>query len=227
MRKEYDLYGGKKIFMDDRFFKLTTDTVLLSSFVKADKSERGLDLGAGIGCLGILVSLKNGGVPVDGAEIVPGAAALARENYGKCGAAGDIVCGDYEKLPKTRSYGFCVSNPPYFGTDDGKQNLSDEMRKARHSQLRGLFEAADGALKEDGRLYFCIRPDRLGAALSLLSETGFFARRVRYARESAEHAPFLVMIEAARGKGETVTESPLILRDENGYTEEYKRIYGL
>ncbi len=226
MKKEYDLYGGKKIFMDDRFFKLTTDTVLLSSFVKAGKSERGLDLGAGVGCLGILVSLKNGGVTVDGIEIVPGAAALARENYGKCGVAGEIVCGDYEKLPKTRSYDFCVSNPPYFGTDDGKQNISEEMRRARHSELGGLFAAADGALGDNGRLFFCIRPQRLGAALTLLSENGFYAVRVRYASESAEREPFLAMVEAARGMGETVTDEPLILRDENGHTEEYKRIYG-
>ena len=73
MEKEYPFYEGKTLLMDDSFFKLTTDTVLLSAFVQVKSGQKGIDLGAGVGCLGLLVMLRNEGVAVDGVEISQGA----------------------------------------------------------------------------------------------------------------------------------------------------------
>ena len=69
MEREYPFYGEHTLLMDDRFFKLTTDTVLLSYFARVKKGERGIDLGAGVGCLGLLCMLRNPGVAVDGVEL--------------------------------------------------------------------------------------------------------------------------------------------------------------
>lgn len=227
MEKEYDFYSGKKILMDDSFFKLTTDTVLLSSFACIKAGERGLDLGAGVGCLGLLAELKNEGAAVDGIEISCGAADLARRNYENCGGKGKVVCGDFAQYPFTGDYDFVLSNPPYYGTDDGKRCAEEEIDRARHSDISELFKAAGRALKARGRLIFCMRAEKIQSTLLKLSDTGFNIKKMRFVHERADSSAFLVLMEAVREQCRTQVEKPLILRDEKGPTKEYKEIYGI
>ena len=223
MEKEYEFYGGKTILMDERFFKLTTDTVLLSDF--ASVRGRGLDLGAGIGCLGLLVEMRHGAT-VDGVEISEGAAALAAKNYERLNASGKIFASDFRELKIDDKYDFCVSNPPYFGENTGKCNKSEEISAARHADCEPLFAAAKRLMKYSGRLYFCIRADRLISVFSAMQRQGFSAKRMRFVHDTAESKASLALIEACRGGDFVKIEKPLILKDENGFTKEYCRIYG-
>ncbi len=227
MEKEYDFYGGKKIIMDDRFFKLTTDTVLLSSFARAEAGERGIDLGCGVGCLGLLCELKNPGVTVDGVEITPGAAALARKNYENCGAAGVIITGDVASFSQTGVYDLAVMNPPYFSGGGGKKSLSPEMAAARHADASLFFAAAARCLKKEGRLYYCVRASLKKAFEETALFCGFHTVRIREVRERENAAPSTSLCEAGFEKRDVIYEAPLVLRDGGGYTKEYKDIYGI
>lgn len=228
MEKEYPFYNGNTLLMDDRFFKLTTDTVLLSAFAQVKSGQKGLDLGAGVGCLGLLVMLRNEGVAVDGVEITQGAAELAQKNYALCGK-GDIAsvtrC-DYTKLEISNKYDFCVTNPPYFSPKAGLHSQSTEIDTARRGELFDVFSAAAKALKPSGKLFMCLRAERLACALSELERSGFCAKRIRFVHNTAESRASIVLIEAVQGKGESNIEQPLILKDLSGYTKEYQEIYG-
>ena len=59
-----------------------------------------------------------------------------------------------------------------------------------------------------------------------LEKTGFCAKRIRFVHNNEASQASIVMMEAMLGKGEPKIEMPLILRDENGYTKEYRDIYG-
>ncbi len=228
MEKEYPFYEGKTLLMDDSFFKLTTDTVLLSAFVRVKSGQKGIDLGAGVGCLGLLVMLRNEGVAVDGIEITQGAAELAQRNYTLCGKGdmASVTCGDYTKLEISNKYDFCVTNPPYFSPKEGLHSQSTEIDTARRGELFDVFSAAAKALKPSGRLFMCIKAERLSATFSELEKTGFCAKRIRFVHNTEASQASIVMMEAMLGKGEPKIEKPLILRDENGYTKEYRDIYG-
>ncbi len=228
MEKEFPFWGGTTLLMDDRFFKLTTDTVLLSAFAKVKRGEKGIDLGAGTGALGLLVMLRNEGVTVDGVEITEGAAKLAQKNYEICGCArrGEIFCGDYTKTEFSQKYDFCVTNPPYFAPKDGLHSKTEEIDTARRGELKDVFSAAARCLKKNGKLFMCIKAERLFATLSELEKAGFCAKRIRFVHNNLSSQASIVLIEATQGKGEPKAEKPLILRDENGYTKEYCEIYG-
>lgn len=228
VEKEYPFYSGHTILMDDRFFKLTTDTVLLSYFAQPRKGEHGVDLGAGTGCLGLLCMLRNPGVTVDGVELIEGAAALAERNYERCGVKqrAKIVNADYTRYKFERRYDFCISNPPYFSPARGKASLSPEIDAARRAELEGVCSAAARALKTSGSFYFCLRPERLDGAFSALHGCGFFVKRLRFVHDRAESKASIVLISARRGNEGVKIEPPLILRDQNGYTKEYCDIYG-
>ncbi|MBQ7623842.1 MAG: methyltransferase [Clostridia bacterium] len=227
MEKEYDFYCGKKIIMDDRFFKLTTDTVLLSSFVRARPGERGIDLGCGIGCLGLLCELRRPGVTVDGVEITPGAADLAQRNYGNCGGKGEIFTGDIAVFSPGRAYAFAVFNPPYFAGTGGKKSASGPIAAARHADASLFFGAASRCVAPGGRVYFCMRYGLLSGALEKAAAAGLYLNRARFVCER-EGANFTTALcEAGFLKTDAVYEKPLVLRDGAGYTEEYKEIYGI
>ena len=228
MEKEYAFYGEHTLLMDDRFFKLTTDTVLLSHFADIKKGTRGIDLGAGVGCLGLLCMLRNDGVRVDGIELTEGAALLAQKNYSRCGFAGEaqIIHGDYTGHRFDTKYDFCLSNPPYFSPQRGKNSLSPEIDAARRAELEGVCSAAARAIKTTGSFFFCLRPERLDAAFSALHQNSFFIKRLRFVHDKVGSKASIVMIEARRGSEGVKIDPPLILRDENGYTKEYCDIYG-
>ena len=228
MEKEYPFYNGTTLLMDERFFKLTTDTVLLSAFAQVKAGQKGLDLGSGTGALGILVMLRNEGVAVDGIEITQGAAELANKNYKLCKVdnLAKVWQGDYKALQKGGGYDFCVSNPPYFAKGAGLSSQSAEIDTARRGELFDTFSAADKVLKNGGKLFFCIKAERLSASFSELDRCGFCAKRLRFVHNNLDSQASIVLIEAQRGKGEPKIEKPLILKEGSEYTKEYREIYG-
>ena len=228
MQKEYPFFGEHTLLMDERFFKLTTDTVLLSHFASVKPKQRGIDLGAGVGCLGLLCMLRNPGVLVDGVELTPGAAELARLNYTRCGIpdTARVICGDYTQVRFDTRYDFCLSNPPYFSPERGKPSRTPEIDAARRAELEGVCRASARALKTTGSFFFCLRPERLDGASLALHQNGFFIKRLRFVHDRVDSRASIVLVDARRGSEGVKVDPPLILRDQNGYTKEYCDIYG-
>ena len=133
MRYEHHITLEKTIIQDDRFFKLSQDSLLLSDFAPEQKG-RILDLGCGVGILMILMLLKSPRAHALGLEITEGACELARLNLKKCGleTQGGVLECDIRLMPK-RLYGYfdcCISNPPYFSPSRGFSSQKSAMAAA-------------------------------------------------------------------------------------------------
>ena len=229
------LADGYEIIQSERFFKLTQDSVLLSSFAYISSDERGLDLGAGIGCLGILMMLRDAGT-IDGIEIEPGAAELAEENYARCGMAGRgrIVVGDFRSMPSemAQRYDMCVANPPYYSPRHGQIAAQPSLATARpslHGDISELCRAAARALKSGGRFYLCYKPSALDELMQALHSNFLAVKRLRLVHQNPKKRANLVLLEARRDRScELTVMPPLFINDEFGYhTNEYKQIYGI
>ena len=233
MTQTVKLAGGHEILQDDRFFKLTQDSVLLSDFAHISSDERGLDLGAGAGCLGIMMMGRDMGA-VDGIEIDLGAATLAAENYARCGlqGRGRIVGGDFRALPAdmTQRYDMCISNPPYYSPRQGQIALQPSLATARaalNGDISELCRAAARALKTGGRLYLCYKPSAMHELFVALRDNLLAPKRLRLVHQSPKKRAGLVLVEARRDRAcELNVMPPLFISDEAGAnTEEYRRIY--
>ena len=111
------LSNGFSLDTADGSFPLSTDSMLLSHFVRLPKNARVLDLGAGCATLGVLLCAKDGGCTVTGVELSERAHAAALENIHRNGLSGRIssICADFRTLSlPLGSFDVCVSNPPYF-----------------------------------------------------------------------------------------------------------------
>ena len=227
------LAGGHEILQDDRFFKLTQDSVLLSDFAYISSDERGLDLGAGIGCLGIMVMGRDKG-SVDGIEIEAEAARLATDNYARCSLSGRgrIVTGDFRALPgdMVQRYDMCISNPPYYSPRHGQIALQPSLATARtalNGDISELCRAAARALKTGGRLYLCYKPSALHELFIALRDNLLAPKRLRLVHLNTKKRAGLALVEARRDRAcELNVMPPLFINDEKGgESEEYRRIY--
>ena len=212
-------FNGYPIIQDDRFLKMTQDTALLSDFAKLKKKDRVLDIGAGVGSLGILLLVKNKDIITDGIEIEPEAAKIAQQNYHNCGFAGrgEIIIGDMKEMKAPDTYTVCISNPPYFDVKRGKTSQMASVATARaehNATITHVCQLAKRVLKWGGRLYFCYKPERLDKAFSALYDNQFAIKRLCFVHQRAEKPANLVLVEARYGGGEWCqVEPPIVIEN--------------
>ena len=96
------LANGFTLHIPQGCFPLSTDSMLLSDFVRPRKNSRILDLGAGCGTLGLLLCAKDPGCKVTGIELEETAHLAAVENIRRNALAHrmESICGDLRDLPQ-------------------------------------------------------------------------------------------------------------------------------
>jgi len=235
LRHENYLFPGHPIIQDDRYFKLSQDSVVLGAFLKVKKGEHFLDLGCGIGVLTMIALIRNPGCTGVGLEITEGAAELAAENLVNCGLSGrgEIICRDMRELQSDLSDRFevVISNPPYFAPTRGFSSPSEAIARARNEStgdIGDVCRAASKALKWGGRFYVCYPPDRMADLFEALRQNRLEPKVMRLVFPTDQKAPCLLLIEARKGGGMGLNILPsLILRRDGQKTPEFEEIYRL
>lgn len=211
-------------------YRYSIDSFLLASFVILRKREKVIDLGSGVGVIGLLLCARYPDCSVWGVEIqerlVQFARANSRENAMDSRAKN--LLGDFRKiedLPEGVSFDAAVSNPPYRPVGTGRQNRDDGRTVARHettARLADVVDAARSALKPGGRLFLIYPAWRTADLVTFLRGGGFEPKRLRYVHAREGQDAQMVMVEARRGGGAELTVlAPLcIWKDRGVYTDE-------
>jgi tRNA1Val (adenine37-N6)-methyltransferase len=229
------LWPGGPRLIQAAHFRLGTDCVLLADFVNTSGTKRGIDLGCASGAAMLLLLERSPDLNMTGLEIVPEAAALARENMAlnDLEARSEIVTGDirdHRALFRAGSFDLAVCNPPYFPQGSGATARDAERAAARSELLCTLPElcaAAAYLLRTGGRACFVHRPERLSELLVCMTAAGLEPKRLRLVCRDAESAPSLILVEGRRGGNPgLIIEPSLYLYGPDGTeSAEYKRIY--
>src|SRR4029077_13316478 len=112
------LLGGRvRLLQPRRGYRVAVDAVLLAAAVDAGPDQRALDLGAGVGAVGLCVAARLPGCRIVGIELQPELAALAERNAVLNGV-GDrlrtIVHDLALRLPQALGkFDHVATNPPY------------------------------------------------------------------------------------------------------------------
>ena len=229
------LWPGGPVFRQAAHVRLGTDCVLLADFVNTAGAKRGIELGCASGAATLLLLTRAPALCMTGLEIVPEAAALARENMAQNGLAAraEIVTGDirdHRRLFPAGDFDLLVCNPPYFPPGSGALPEDQDRAAARAELLCSLEEvcaAAGYLLKTGGRAFFVHRPERLAELFSHMAGAGIEPKRLRLVCKRADSAPSLILAEGRRGgRPGLVIEPALYLQDPDGSeSAEYRRIY--
>ena len=209
-----ELWPGGPLFRDAAPFRLSTDSVLLADFTRPRGGAEGIDLGCGSGVLSLLLALKDEKLHMTGLELLPEAAAAARENAELNGLDGRIAVVEGDIRPERAG---AVS--------------PEEGRAAARSEcgcsLTELCEAAAFLLRTGGSFFLVHRPERLSELCGQLSAHGLEPKRLRLVCHRADSAPSLVLLEARRGGKPDLKIEPMLVLcgQDGGESEEYRRIY--
>ena len=215
--------------------RLGTDAVLLSAYIRSDSTSSAVELGAGNGSISLLLAKRGAFRAIHAIEIQKELCEVMRENIAGNALDGRVipVCADVRSLDPERFKGAktVFANPPYMKDGCGKSSPLSSRQIARHEVFGGVSDfcrAASKILKTGGRLYLVYRPDRLETLMRALSDSGFTPKRMTFVHSDTEHSPSSVLIEATLGGGESLTVTPpLILRNGDGYSEDYGYIYSM
>jgi len=156
-------------------YRAAVDPVLLAAAVRAGTGagERALDLGCGVGAAMLCLGARCPNLHIDGLELQPHLAELARRNV-EANGAGDrirVFDGDILNPPaelEADSYAHVFANPPYMSGDRGNHPPNESKKIAHVEGDADLEDWVDAALKlcrTKGSITFIQRADRLAELL--------------------------------------------------------------
>ena len=213
-------------------FPLSTDSMVLSHFVRLPKNASVLDLGSGCGTLGLLLCAKDPGCAVTGLELSQEAHAMALENIRSNGleARMSSIRGDLRgiaQLLPAGKFSCCVSNPPYFSGGAPSRELS-RARQEECCTAEDLMAAAAWALKYGGDFFLVHKPERLAQLIAIAAGHKLEAKKLCLLRHKEAAPVNLILLHFRKGAKPGLKWSEIILHNSDGSpTDTYKEIYHL
>ncbi|WP_323765664.1 tRNA1(Val) (adenine(37)-N6)-methyltransferase [Marinovum sp.] len=165
------LGGRLQILQPRRGYRAGIDPVLLAASVAARPGQAVLELGCGVGTALLCLGARVPGLRLDGVELQPEYALLARENAARNGLSVEITTADLTTLPaalKARSFDHVIANPPYFRRDNSSASpdAGRETGRGEALALSDWIAVAARRLKPGGTATVIQRAERLPEMLA-------------------------------------------------------------
>jgi tRNA1(Val) A37 N6-methylase TrmN6 len=176
------LGGALRVLQPEDGYRAGLDAVLLAAALRADGAARVLDIGAGVGVVGLAAARRLPDIEVTLVERDPHLAALARANVARNGLDARVrvaiadVTRPLRELPELTgladTFHHALANPPYHL--EGHGTLAAGPRKAAANAMpAGALERwlrfAAAMLRPGGTLTLIHRPEALEALLAALA----------------------------------------------------------
>jgi tRNA1(Val) A37 N6-methylase TrmN6 len=223
------LLGGRvRLLQPARGYRVAIDAVLLAAAVDGLPGQRILDLGAGVGAVGLCVAARLPGCRVVGIELQGTLAELAERNANLNGMADRVSTVVHDlatPLPAGLGhFDHVVTNPPYLAAAvaDPSPDPSKALATVESSaDLARWLAVATMAAEAAGTLLIIHRSDRLDELLGHLDGLGWGEVTVKRLPPAAR-----VLVRARRDERPTRREAPpLTLHRPGGkYTDEAEAI---
>lgn len=225
------LDGRLKLEQSTNGYRAGLDAILLAAACPMDASTTGrvLDCGAGVGAVGLAVSIRVGRAEVVLVERDADTADLARRNIARNRLSGRVRVVDADlTAPLSENtdlagmaglFDHVLANPPYFADDAGTRAM-DGQRRGAHSMSAGSLDRwvrfAAAMARGGGTFTLIHRTESLGEILTAL-ENRFGAVRVLPIQATASEKARRVIVSAVKGSRAPLTLMPaLIVHGQDG-----------
>lgn len=213
------LAGGLKIIQDTDYYRFTSDSVLLSRFVRAKKGETVADFCAGSGIVGLHFYAENSGISsVTLFEMQTALAEMSKRTVALNGLE-DKFHVENVRLQEidgrySEAFSLIFCNPPYekggFENADPKKAL---CRKELSLTFPQLCAAVKKCLRFGGRFALVHRADRIAEILNTLSQHRLEPKKLQFVAGKEGEKPYLALIVAVKGGKQGVDVLPTLVND--------------
>jgi tRNA1(Val) A37 N6-methylase TrmN6 len=222
------LTGSWFIFQRARGHRHSIDDVLTAHYALeiSPRVTTHLDLGAGIGTVGLLVlwGMANESV-LTALEAQTLSHRLLVANVVANGLSERVrpLLGDLREFTGSERFPLITGSPPYFPSSAGIVPQDSQKAHARF-ELRGdvsdYAKAAARVLTPDGWFVFCFPTPQKQRALDAVANAGLFVARVRDVIPRAGLAPLFSLFACRLGLQATRVDEPFVVRTGNGTLSE-------
>jgi tRNA1(Val) A37 N6-methylase TrmN6 len=206
--------GALSLRQPRRGYRVNVDALLLAAFAANGRGAGlALDLGAGVGAVGLALGFRGVAKRVVLLEREPELVALARVNLAENAVSGSAERCDLERdgLPHelAQQADLVVFNPPFFPASTGTP--SARARTARSGALEPFVAAAERALAGPRtRAAFCYPASALSELVTCARDARLVPKRLRFVHATEGDPARLVLVELRSAKpGGLVVEPPL------------------
>lgn len=226
------LPNGLTLTLCDGAFPLSTDSMVLSYFVRLPKNASVLDLGSGCGTLGLLLCSKDSNCRITGVELDENAHGEALENIrrNQLSARMESICADIRSVSEDfspGSFSCCVSNPPYFSGGAPSRSLTT-ARQEGSCTPEDLFRCGSRLLKYGGDFFLVHKPERLAELITTAARYNLEAKRLCLVRHREGTPVNLILLQLRKGAKPGLVWEEITLHHADGSpTEQYRQIYHL
>lgn len=226
------LSNGFTLDVPEGAFPLSTDSILLSGFVRLPRNARVLDLGSGCGTLGLLLCAKDEHCHVTGVEQDSTAHEGALKNIERNQLQGrmDSICADLRTISQhlvPGQFDYCISNPPYF-TGGPASRTAPLARRDDDCSLDDLCASAGKMLKYGGDFALVHKPERLAEICVCAAKYSLEPKRLRLIRHHPDSPVNLILLSCRKGGKPGLLWEEQCLFDAQGQpTDDYRTLYNL
>ena len=224
------LQNGYTLQIPPGAFPLSTDSMVLSGFIKLSRGAKVLDLGSGCGTLGMLLCASYSDCTVTGVELDEDAHRFALKNAQDNGLEARLtsICADLNDIPNflaPGSFHCCVSNPPYYPEGPASKTLP-LARQGANVTLQSLFRSAAWALRYGGDFFLVHKPEQLAQLCSSACQSGLEPKRLCLIRHRENGPATLILLQCRKGgKPGLILEEESLFHADGAPTPFYKRLY--
>lgn len=219
------LRGRVKLLQPRQGFHASIDSVFLAAAVPAKDHFHMLDVGCGVGSVGLCVAARIPAISLTGIDVQPELIDLARQNAVLNDVEARFFAGNIkaEKHTADNAFNVVVMNPPYL--EGGAHTPSPEKIKATsHGEdvagttLADWVKYAHRKLKQGGHLVMIHRADRLDNVIVELEKKRWFGSLVVYPLWShAGDDAKRVIIQARKERyAPIVLKAGMVIHEKNG-----------
>lgn len=209
--------GGPLYRQHEGVFPLSSDTAWLGEFVRPGRAKTVCDLGCGGGALSLQLLGRKPSLQLSALDILPEAAAAAKDNAALNGFSIDVRCGDlrdWRLFFRPGSFDLVVSNPPYWARSSPAAEGSRGVARRESCTPGELCRAAAGLLRQRGKFCLVYPPERLGELICAMAGAGLEPKRLRLVHKDAASAPCAALLEGVKGGGLGMEVLPPLLTGE-------------
>ncbi len=215
-------FEGIKLLQREDGYKVTQDSVLLANFIECNFASSLIDLGTGSGIILLLISQRCKGKNLYGIELNEEQYKIARKNI-ELNNKKDIIHiihGDIKNIKdffKPDAFDVVVTNPPYYGKNEGIVSSNPERKLAKVElaiDLPLLFKVAFYLLKERGSFYFIYPTKKLQSVFFTARRFQFAPKVIRFIHYNIERKSELFLIKLVKRANEgLIVDAPVVIQE--------------
>lgn len=220
------LTAGWSIAQRKKGHRHSTDDLLTGWYAVeiARDARKILDLGAGLGSVGLIALWRSPGATLVAVEAQEVSFALLEQNIARNGLTDRVraIHGDLREVRLAETFDLVTGSPPYWDVSEGVVPADSQKAHARfelRGDIRDYALAARAALAEGGRFVFCFPTVQRARAEAACTAAQLVVIRSRDVIPRAGAASLFTLFACRRAEDGTeafVAEPSHLVRDEHG-----------